>query len=65
MRKRAVKKMVLALRDSEAFDPGLLADLLSLLRSVISPFLFSPTNHLQLLVGSNTLHLIVRYFNVC
>lgn len=32
--------MVLALRDSEAFDPGLLADLLSLLRLEISSFVF-------------------------
>ncbi|KAJ5092196.1 Origin recognition complex subunit 3 [Penicillium alfredii] len=33
VQRKGTKKLVLALRDSEAFDPGLLTDLLSLLRS--------------------------------
>lgn len=32
VQRRGTKKLVLALRDSEAFDPGLLTDLLSLFK---------------------------------
>ena len=32
VQKKAVKKLIIAFRDSEAFDPNILTDLLSLLR---------------------------------
>lgn len=37
VQRKGTKKLVLALRDSEAFDPGLLTDLLSLFKYVRYP----------------------------
>ncbi|RMJ22478.1 Origin recognition complex subunit [Aspergillus sp. HF37] len=48
VKKRGVTKMVVALRDSEAFDPGLLTDLLSLLSSWLDRIPFT------LLLGIST-----------
>ncbi|RAL07454.1 putative origin recognition complex subunit 3 [Aspergillus homomorphus CBS 101889] len=70
--RKGVKKLVLAFRDSEAFDPGILADLLSLLSSWVDriPFtlIFGISTSVELFEGrlprSTVALLRGRYFEI-
>ncbi|PWY72516.1 hypothetical protein BO94DRAFT_246713 [Aspergillus sclerotioniger CBS 115572] len=72
VRRKGVKKLVVAFRDSEAFDPGLLTDLLSLLSSWLDriPFtlLFGISTSVELFEGrlprSSVALLRGRYFEI-
>lgn len=57
VQRKGTKKLVLALRDSEAFDPGLLTDLLSLFKCDPLPPLAKISTYLQLDHGSIVYHL--------
>ena len=67
MNRKGVQKLVLALRDSEAFDPGLLADLLSLLRydwaGLFNLLCMLITNQ-KCMVRSNPDYLVIWYINI-
>ncbi|RAL01531.1 putative origin recognition complex subunit 3 [Aspergillus ibericus CBS 121593] len=72
VRRKGIKKLVVAFRDSEAFDPGLLTDLLSLLSSWLDriPFtlLFGISTSVELFEGrlprSTVALLRGRYFEI-